>query len=80
MHLHHFVDGVCADSRAVGGPCGEPQTYRPPTGKGYEFTDVLVDAADLRMLLDFIEPQRISAYGLSEEEELSYQRVRQLLD
>lgn len=32
-HLHHYVDGICADPRAPGGPCGESQVYRPPTGK-----------------------------------------------
>lgn len=51
-HLHTFsapVEGEpharqCAD-------CGERQTFRPPTGKGVEFSDVLVDAADLRALI-----------------------------
>lgn len=33
-HLHHYVNGFCTDLRAHGGPCGEPQVYRPPTGQG----------------------------------------------
>lgn len=41
-HLHHYVDGICADARAPGGPCGERQRYNPPVGKGYEFTDELI--------------------------------------
>lgn len=44
-HLHHYKDGICADPRAIGGPCGEPQRYSPPTGKGYEFTDELIPGA-----------------------------------
>lgn len=32
--------------------CGELQVYRPPSGQVAKFTDVLVEAEDLRELLD----------------------------
>ena len=51
-HLHHYRDGVCADSRAPGGPCGERQVYRPPTGQRAEYADVLVSKDDLRFLIE----------------------------
>jgi hypothetical protein len=51
QHLHHFVDGVCLDPRAVPAPCGERQVYRPPTGQRATLPDVLIDKADLRDLI-----------------------------
>lgn len=40
--------------------CGTAQVYHPPTGRGVEFDDVLIDAADLRAL---VEGYRSMAFG-----------------
>jgi hypothetical protein len=74
-HLHHYKDGICADPRAPGGPCGERQVYNPPTGKGFEFTDVLVDEDDLRIVLDFH-----TFYEHTPEQLEALERVKSLLD
>lgn len=74
-HLHHYVDGVCADPRAPGGPCGERQVYRAPQGQPVRFTDVLVDAADLAHVLE-----ALNFHDRTPEQDAALERVQALLD
>ena len=57
MHLHHYIDQVCAGPGAKPAPCGEKQVYRPPTGQRAEYADVLVSRGDLRDLLAYYRNQ-----------------------
>lgn len=61
--------------------CGTPQVYRPPTGsESAKFSDVLVDAEDLRILLAFLNKDRHSAYVYDVDESAALRRVNALLD
>lgn len=55
--------------------CGQPQRYKPPTGRGVEFTDVLVDAADLAVVLELHH-----SYEHTPEQLAVLERVQALLD
>lgn len=57
--------------------CGVPQVYRPPTGKAVEFSDVIVDAEDLRTLITgYLDQAAMPDEGM---EELCT-RLKMLLD
>lgn len=74
-HLHHFDVPLDGNPHARRCACGHPQRYNPPTGKGVEFTDVLVDAADLRVVLELH-----SYYEHTPEQLETLERVKALLD
>lgn len=58
MHLHTFSELIEGEPHARRcHDCGERQVYNPPTGKGIELTDVLVDKADLRDLIAYYRGQ-----------------------
>lgn len=72
-HLHHYKGGVCADPRAIGGPCGEPQRYSPPEGHG-EFPYVMMmKKEDLRDLLHYVVGPDYDPHGY-------YQRLMERVD
>lgn len=77
-HLHHYKDGVCADPRAIGGPCGEPQVYKAQGGKPLRFTDVLVEEDDLRTLVTLARRQTFALVAASQYDDL-FDRVESLL-
>lgn len=69
-HLHNYSVPLAGPS----GPhsrcceiCGEPQVYRPPTGKGRDFPDALVDKADLRFLIDSYRGQAAMPCEVTDE-------------
>lgn len=81
MHLHNFSVPVSADEphARLCESCGERQVYRPPTGSGRVFTDVLVDKEDLRGLLDYYEGA-LEERGFNPDSDEAVLRVRALLD
>lgn len=79
MHLHHYKDGVCVDPRAPGGPCGERQVYRPPTGQRAEYADVLVSKEDLRNVLEDAVAL-LDLHGCSSDDDEVVTRLYKLLD
>lgn len=82
MHLHTFSYPLTPDNphERRCRDCGEPQVYRPPTGSGRTFPDVLVDKEDLRALVEYVAKDRHSAYLLGPDLSDALVRVERLLD
>lgn len=79
MHLHHFIDQVCAGPGAKPAPCGERQVYRPPTGQKVEYPDVLVSKEDLRYVLEDAVAL-LDLHGCSSDDDEVVTRLYKLLD
>lgn len=79
MHLHHYINQVCAGPGAKPAPCGERQVYRPPVGQRTEYADVLVSKDDLRYVLeDAVALLNLHGYPSDGDEVIT--RLYKLLD
>lgn len=79
-HLHTFTEPVEDKPHARQcSECGEPQVFNLGKGRGPAFTDVLVEKADLRALLDYAEGA-LEEHGFDPSNVDLVVQVRELLE